>query len=69
MTHPIDICGQLPFLTPELKGIGGQIKCHEEDFFVEEIPLYEPSGQGDHTFVSVEKRRRTTEDVANSLAR
>jgi tRNA pseudouridine13 synthase len=36
---------------------------------VDEIPLYEASGQGDHTFVRVEKRLRTTEEVARGLAR
>jgi tRNA pseudouridine13 synthase len=40
-----------------------------EDFRVEEIPLYAPSGSGDHTFVRVEKVGRTTEDVARDLAR
>jgi len=46
-----------------------RIRTEPEDFRVDEIPLYPPSGHGDHTFVSIEKRRRTTEDVANSLAR
>jgi tRNA pseudouridine13 synthase len=40
-----------------------------EDFVVEEIPAYAPEGQGDHTFVWVEKRLRTTEEVARGLAR
>jgi tRNA pseudouridine13 synthase len=40
-----------------------------EDFVVEEIPLYLPSGEGGHTFVQVEKRLRTTEQVARELAR
>lgn len=40
-----------------------------EDFVVEEIPAYEPSGEGGHTFVWIEKRLRTTEEVARSLAR
>lgn len=40
-----------------------------EDFQVEELPLYEPSGDGGHTFVHLEKRLRTTEDVARDLAR
>ena len=35
-----------------------------EDFVVEEIPAYPPSGTGGHTFVRVEKRGRTTEAVA-----
>jgi tRNA pseudouridine13 synthase len=40
-----------------------------EDFVVDEIPLYEPSGEGAHTFVRVEKRMRTTEEVVRVLAR
>jgi len=40
-----------------------------EDFRVEEIPLYAPSGEGEHTFVRVEKRLRTTEELARDLAR
>jgi tRNA pseudouridine13 synthase len=40
-----------------------------EDFVVEELPLYAPSGEGAHTFLLVEKRGRTTEEVARALAR
>jgi tRNA pseudouridine13 synthase len=40
-----------------------------EDFVVEEIPLYAPRGEGEHTFVRVEKRGLTTEEVARALAR
>jgi tRNA pseudouridine13 synthase len=40
-----------------------------DDFVVEEIPLYAPSGEGGHTFVWIEKRLRTTEEVARALAR
>lgn len=40
-----------------------------EDFVVEEIPAYAPSGVGAHTFVRIEKRGRTTEAVARDLAR
>ncbi len=40
-----------------------------EDFVVEEIPAYLPTGEGGHTFVWVEKRLRNTEDVARELAR
>lgn len=45
------------------------LRAQLEDFCVEEIPLYEPLGEGDHTFVWVEKRDRNTEDVARELAR
>ncbi len=40
-----------------------------EDFVVDEIPLFTPSGEGAHTFVRVEKRGRTSEEVARLLAR
>jgi len=40
-----------------------------EDFRVDEEPLYPASGTGEHTFVRVEKRLRTTEQVARDLAR
>jgi tRNA pseudouridine13 synthase len=40
-----------------------------EDFRVDEIPLYPASGAGGHTFVRVEKRLLTTEQVARALAR
>jgi tRNA pseudouridine13 synthase len=46
-----------------------RIAATPEDFVVDEIPLYTPSGAGEHTFVRVEKRARTTEDVARWLAR
>ncbi len=36
---------------------------------MDEIPLYPPAGEGAHTFVRVEKRGRTTEEVARALAR
>ena len=40
-----------------------------EDFRVDEVLPYAPTGEGAHTFVRVEKRLRTTEDVARALAR
>lgn len=40
-----------------------------EDFVVEEIPLYRPLGEGGHTFVLVEKRLRSSEEVRRDLAR
>lgn len=45
-----------------------RLRVTPEDFRVEEIPLYAPSGAGEHTFVCVEKRGRTTEDVARVLS-
>jgi tRNA pseudouridine13 synthase len=47
---------QPPLLTVELPGMGGKIKTQPEDFEVEEIPAYEPSGQGDFLYLWIEKR-------------
>jgi tRNA pseudouridine13 synthase len=46
-----------------------RIAASPEDFLVDELPLYAPAGEGAHTFVRVEKRLRTTEEVARALAR
>jgi tRNA pseudouridine13 synthase len=45
------------------------IRSQPEDFVVVEEPLYLPSGEGGHTFLYIEKRGRTTEQVAGELAR
>jgi tRNA pseudouridine13 synthase len=45
------------------------VRVAEEDFLVEELPLYEPSGEGEHLYLTVEKRGRTTSEVAAALAR
>ena len=44
------------------------IKASPEDFIVEELPLYEPSGTGTHTWLWVEKRGVTTHAAARILA-
>ena len=45
----------LPFATPDATGIGGTLKQRPEDFFVQELPLYEPSGEGEHVLFEVQK--------------
>jgi len=45
------------------------IRRRPEDFVVVEEPLYPPSGDGGHLFLEIEKRGRTTEQVARELAR
>ncbi|MFQ5614640.1 MAG: tRNA pseudouridine(13) synthase TruD, partial [Anaerolineae bacterium] len=59
----------LPYLTSDLPGIGGQLKTTPDDFCVEEIPLYEPSGEGQHLFLTVEKRGMTTLKAVRQIAR
>lgn len=46
-----------------------RIRSSAEDFVVEEIPLYTPCGEGEHTYLWIEKTLRTTEEVARELAR
>ncbi len=58
----------LPYITPDLPGIGGEIKAEPQHFIVEEVPLYEPSGQGEHTFVAFTREGQTTREVVEHLA-
>jgi tRNA pseudouridine13 synthase len=58
----------LPFLTTEFPGVGGAIKSRPEDFFVEELPLYEASGAGDHTYALIEKKGIGTREALDRLA-
>jgi tRNA pseudouridine13 synthase len=59
---------QLPYLTREFPGIGGVIKQRPEDFFVQEIPLYEPSGEGEHVYGEIQKVGVTTFDAIRRIA-
>jgi len=59
----------VPLLTPELAGTSGIVRVSEEDFLVEELPLYPESGAGEHLYLTVEKRGRTTPEVAKEIAR
>src|SRR2546423_9812637 len=59
---------EVPLLTPELPGTSGSVRVSEEDFRVEELPLYEPSGSGGHLHLTIEKSGRTTPEVARELA-
>lgn len=52
-----------PFITEHLPGIGGTIKDEPEDFFVEEIPSYEPLGIGEHVYLFVEKKNLSTQEL------
>ncbi len=58
----------LPFLTRDFPGIGGSIKRRAEDFFVQEIPLYEPSGQGEHVYCEIQKVGIPTFNAINRIA-
>jgi tRNA pseudouridine13 synthase len=59
----------LPLVTADLPGSGGTVRAAPEDFRVDEVPAYLPSGTGPHLYVRIEKRGRTTRDVVRALAR
>ncbi len=59
----------MPYLTSDLPGTGGRIRERVEDFVVEEIPLYEPAGVGDHLYVTIQKAGISTHDAIGRLAR
>src|SRR3954464_4153418 len=59
----------LPLGTGDLSGIGGRIKAVPEDFEVEEVPAYRPSGQGDYLYLWVEKRDMGAEYFVRQVAR
>jgi tRNA pseudouridine13 synthase len=58
-----------PLLTAGIAGIGGRIKQEPEDFEVEELPAYEPSGSGEHLFLWVEKRGVGAEFFVRQVAK
>jgi tRNA pseudouridine13 synthase len=57
-----------PLLTSDLPGIGGRIKVEPEDFDVEEIPAYQPSGSGDFLYLWLEKRGMGAEYFTRQVA-
>src|SRR3954453_23578385 len=58
----------LPFVTKDLPGVGGIIKQRAEDFFVQEIPIYEPSGEGEHVYCEIQKVGIPTFEAINRIA-
>jgi tRNA pseudouridine13 synthase len=50
-------------------GVGGRLRDHPEDFLVEELPLYDFAGEGEHRFLLVEKRGLATSQAINVIAR
>ena len=58
-----------PIAFDDLPGTGGHVGTEPEDFCVDEIPLYDFTGEGPHTYVRVRKRDWTTRDMIRSLAR
>ena len=60
-----------PYLTADIPAVPARIKQRHEDFVVEEVPLYDPCGEGDHAYAMIEKvgltTRRAVLDIARAL--
>ncbi len=59
----------LPVLTRDLPGIGGVIRSQPEDFFVQEIPRDDPTGEGEHVIAEIQKVGLTTIDLVRRIAK
>jgi tRNA pseudouridine13 synthase len=57
------------YLTADIPGVGGVIKQRPEDFLVDEQPLYQPSGDGEHVYLLVQKRGMSTLDMTRVIAK
>ncbi|MDX2016582.1 MAG: tRNA pseudouridine(13) synthase TruD [Planctomycetota bacterium] len=57
------------YLTASVPGIGGHIKERAEDFIVDEVPLYQPSGDGEHIYLYIEKKGLSTTEMLTILMR
>ena len=57
------------YLTAEIAGTGGTIKGTPEDFLVEEIAAYQPSGQGEHCYATIEKRGIATLEALRRISK
>ena len=60
---------ELPLTTAHLSGTGGAIKSEPADFVVEELPLYEASGSGEHVYLRIEREGQATRDLVVALGR
>ncbi len=68
LTTELSQISSLPLITTGLPGIGGEIKAEPAHFVVEEIPLYEPVGDGEHIYVRLTREGWTTRALQQQLA-
>lgn len=57
------------YLTDAALRTGGRLKDEPEDFVVEELPAYEPSGEGEHLYLWIEKRDVSADSLQAHLSR
>ncbi|MFN3265546.1 MAG: tRNA pseudouridine(13) synthase TruD [Deinococcales bacterium] len=58
-----------PLISSHLAGTGGRIRSEIDDFCVSENPAYQPSGEGEFTYIRFEKRGHTTKFMLEELHR
>ena len=59
----------LPRLAGHLPGTGGTIKHSAADFIVEEIPLYEACGSGEHIYLRITREDRETRELVRQFTK
>lgn len=57
------------FISEGVPGIGGRLKERPEDFLVDEIPLYLPCGEGEHLYLTIQKRGLSTYEMVAAVAK
>jgi tRNA pseudouridine13 synthase len=67
-TRPVER-SVIGYSTSPALATGGALKSAAEDFVVEEIPAYLPSGLGEHLYLWIEKRDVSAEVLLDRLAR
>lgn len=63
----MDWPSQLPYSTHGLPGCGGRLRHEPEEFVVQELPAYLPSGSGEHIYLWVEKRGISTANLRSKI--
>jgi len=58
-----------PRATSDAPRFRAVFKAHLDDFEVDEMPAYEPCGEGDHTYLRIEKRGLSTARAVREIAR
>ncbi len=69
MPDPSELERRWPYLTAGVEPVPLLIRRSWDDFLVREIPLHEPTGDGDHVLMEVEKRGISTAAAVRDLAR
>ncbi len=57
------------YVTHDVPGVGGRLREQLEDFIVEEVPLYQPTGQGEHVYLFLQKVNLSTSQLVQIVAR